>query len=230
MSGKKSDTGRLGRLRQQWWFPIVTGLLGILLGAIPAWYPLLRELLTAPYAASMKSHWVQPGRYRLVRCLSPQTFTTEDINMVLYLRITNTSSVTRQIDGYKVQINTQGNWLSLGRAPVFGSPKPLFIEFTPDGNKSTGYFDATSVALDRKLSTPVEPGQSAEGWVFLRHPAESPPRLQADTLLRVIVDDTRGDQVSISVSPPMKGQVWNQMELGVLPKGTAPACMAKSGP
>ena len=230
MSGKRSTTNRLDRVRQQWWFPVATGVFGILLGAVPDWYPLLRELLTAPYAASMQSYWVQPGRYRLVRCLSPQTFAADEINLVLYLRITNTSPVPRQIDGYRVQVNSRGSWLPLGRAPVFGSRTPLFIEFTPAGGKSASYLEATTVAFDRKLSSPVEPGQSAEGWLFLRHPTESPPRIQADTPLRVIVNDTRGDQVSIDVSPPLEDQVWNQSEFGVLPKGTAPACMAKSGP
>ena len=205
---------------------LLSGILGILIGAIPDWYPIIKEFITPKFRAEIQLAWSQPGKYRLISCIGENKLDISDVTTLFLIKITNISSLPREIIGYYVEVKTSQGWKRFGRAPLINS-QSFYIEFTDPNKIATKYFDFSQSALDIKAySQMLAPGHSVTGWIFLNFYHGERPKINWEkTKFRMTIEDSRGDKTQIEIFPPLEDQLVINKNFKLMPKDWKPPCL-----
>jgi len=204
------------RSRSSFWLPLVTGLLGALIGAFPSYYPRVQDFFRPRFVVD-RGGGVH-GNPSMFRKWSPARvgWTYQGIDFATFLRITNNSSETTGIEGYKLEARTEDGWKAMRRLQV------MYPHAVGSGDK---FFDLSANGLDIVASNRLlEPGHSVEGWAFFMY-GDVPLNSDLDRL-RLTITDTRGNQDTVELRPPNRDDPTNasieQSGLQVMPKGFMP--------
>lgn len=187
------------RLRGTWWFTVLVGIISFLVGAIPAWLPIIKDWLRPTFVATVSVALVGRGALKMVS-RGPGGWIRRDIDLALYLKVTNNSTSPTELSGYLLEIKTDRDWKRIARVELFD---PFSVEWSPPNAPQPSYLDLSENGFDvLARSKTIEPGHSIEGWAFFTG-LDSPVVAQ----LRLALFDTKGGSAKIRMPMPRPAEL-----------------------
>lgn len=222
----------ISSLRAIWWVPLLAGALGILIGAFPNWYALLREWFRPKFLASIHTA-VSGDGLMMMHVRGPMGWEHKDINLATYVRFTNNREIPTDIVGYLVEAGTTRGWRMIPRLEVLD---PMSVEITsPDLRETMGmdrsrplYLDLSENGFDvlaRRVT--LQFGHSIAGWAFFRSVSSV---AQIDEV-RISVFDSQGVKTTLRVTMPKEEDIpraINRASFRVQPENWVPPWIGQS--
>jgi hypothetical protein len=166
-------------------------LFGFLLGLIPGWYPILKDLFSPVFKAQMPT--VMMNGFQSINC-GKEDWIKQDLDMAVYLRVTNNSNTDAEITNYHLEIKSSEGWMQLRNFTV---THPYSIGSTI--NSRLFVFDVSNNSFDLQTqSTAIQPGHSIEGWAFFN----SNLKIQGNGLFRLTLFDNKDNITKIKIPFP----------------------------
>lgn len=207
----------LSRWQEWWWL----ALIAFLLGAIPSWYPIIKEWRTPRFRFQAITGFTGRGAFTQFTKWE-DGWHVNPIDLAMTLRVANNDSRPRGISGYELEVRSSGNWVRLDRVELV---PPAVLEFRASATDSPSCIDFRENSLHARMrSQAIDPGQSIEGWAFFTS-VRKPAYLTSLDRVRLTIFDTLGNKTRMEGPLPDKSNANTSLgtsQLVVLPRSWVP--------
>lgn len=170
----------------------------------------------APFTAQISQVWIPDGQLNVIHCIkSYTTLIRQNIDLVMILRVANTSSQPIEIADYALEVKSpNGNWTPTTK-PLLRPYDGLWTEYLDKTHPPIKYLDFTKNSFEiQARSKAIKPGDSIEGWALF-NVGYKPDH--ADTKLRLTLWKLGGEVIQRIELVNGPGIRWVSLFVGVNP-------------